>query len=447
MTEGTMRRWSHESSSRCSWQPLLPRDEATRARDVVDGIVESLLVPPNALLNLDLGALSVSLCNGTAGLAMALSHLAPQYPGRGLEDAALSCLEHALEGCSDQQTQPSLYNGFLGVAWVAEHLDGVLFECEGDPNSEVEERLLELVARSPWRAAVELIEGLAGFGLFAVDRHRRHGNATAVRLILDRLEEVAEASSQGITWFTPPEQLARAFGEVAPHGYYNLGVSHGVPGVIGFLLASHRAGIERARCAHLMTESTRWLLAQRLDGERDARFSHAILVGMESHVARTSWCYGDLGISLVLLGVARALGRSEWESDAVELAKLAARRQLENTGVVDACLCHGSAGNAHLFNRLFQATGEPLFAEAALRWYRDALARHLPGQGIGGFLTWSGDGSGRRDWNGLPGFLIGAAGIALALAAGYSSSEPSWDRVLLADLPPSCARNGVEEQE
>ena len=35
-----------------------------------------------------------------------------------------------------------------------------------------------------------------------------------------------------------------------------------------------------------------------------------------------------------------------------------------------------------------------------------------------------------------PGFLTGAAGIALALLAAVSDVEPAWDRVLLVSIPP-----------
>lgn len=80
-------------------------------------------------------------------------------------------------------------------------------------------------------------------------------------------------------------------------------------------------------------------------------------------------------------------------------------------GAVDAGLCHGSAGLAHIFNRHWQATGERVFADAARRWFGRTLARidHVSGGG----------------------FLSGRAGVALALLHAASAREPTWDRVLL----------------
>lgn len=36
--------------------------------------------------------------------------------------------------------------------------------------------------------------------------------------------------------------------------------------------------------------------------------------------------------------------------------------------MVRAGVCHGSTGNAHIFNRFYQATGEQVFGDAAHYW-------------------------------------------------------------------------------
>jgi hypothetical protein len=87
------------------------------------------------------------------------------------------------------------------------------------------------------------------------------------------------------------------------------------------------------------------------------------------------------------------------------------------------------------FNRLFQATGEECFAEAARFWLERTLAMRQPGRGIGGYLSWSPGEDGALAWRAEPGLLTGAAGVALALLAAATPVEPSWDRMLLASVP------------
>jgi hypothetical protein len=145
-------------------------------------------------------------------------------------------------------------------------------------------------------------------------------------------------------------------------------------------------------------------------------------------------------VALALLSAAHAVGRSDWEEEALEIARMAARRPFESSVVFDACLCHGAAGAGHLFHRFFQATGEEVFHEAARTWYERALAFRQPEQGIGGFRyhTSDPDRPGVSTWHDKAGFLEGAAGIALALLAAIADLEPSWDACLLTSIPSAC---------
>ena len=49
--------------------------------------------------------------------------------------------------------------------------------------------------------------------------------------------------------------------------------------------------------------------------------------------------------------------------------------------------CHGHAGRAHLFDRLYQASGDELFADTARYWLRQTLDLRRAGQGFGGFVN------------------------------------------------------------
>jgi hypothetical protein len=126
-----------------------------------------------------------------------------------------------------------------------------------------------------------------------------------------------------------------------------------------------------------------------------------------------------------------------WERQAGGIAWRASQRLPEQSGVVDAGLCHGAAGLGHLFNRLYQATAEPWLAEAARFWLARTLEMRQSGHGIGGYQAWSPGDDGSLSWRAEPGLLTGAAGIALALLAAMTAIEPAWDRVLLVAIPPA----------
>ena len=123
------------------------------------------------------------------------------------------------------------------------------------------------------------------------------------------------------------------------------------------------------------------------------------------------------------------------------IGRRAAARPAEQSDVVDGGLCYGAAGVGHLFNRLFQATGERRFSAAARFWFERTLAMRHPNKGIAGFVAYQPRPNRPNEprWIAAPGILQGAAGIALALLAATTPLEPEWDRMLLlsgrSDLP------------
>jgi lantibiotic modifying enzyme len=151
--------------------------------------------------------------------------------------------------------------------------------------------------------------------------------------------------------------------------------------------------------------------------------------------ARMAWCYGDPGIAATLLYAARCVNRQDWEQEAIQIALSAAAHSVEKSGVVDAGLCHGAAGLAHIYNRIWQATGADELAEAARFWYQHTLAIRQPQYEVAGFPAYRPIEDAENPWTPDAGLLTGAAGVGLALLAGVSSVEPVWDRMLLTSIP------------
>jgi hypothetical protein len=134
-------------------------------------------------------------------------------------------------------------------------------------------------------------------------------------------------------------------------------------------------------------------------------------------------------VAAALLLAARGAGNAEWERQAVALALRSARRHPNDAGVVDACVCHGSAGLAHLFHRLYRATGEEELAAAARYWLADTVQRCESAAASGDPAWVLGDADGPH-WYG-PDITDGAAGVGLVMLAAATGIEPGWDRMFL----------------
>jgi lantibiotic biosynthesis protein len=416
------------------WRPILDGDLAERARTTVHQIVDGLPSPSSPEVS------DVSLSGGSAGLSILCAYLS--RAGLDGDENAAQFLSHAVNYVSSEPMGPSLYGGFTGIAWAVAHLNEQLLDPDEDPNEAIDEAIQAYLDQSPWEGDYDLIMGLVGIGVYAFERLPRASAVNCLERVVDRLDETAERSANGVSWLTRPELLPEWQRALCPSGYYNLGLAHGVPGVIAFLGEVCAAGVALQKARPLLDAAVATLLRQRLTSGTHSSFSSWVGPGIEQDDCRLAWCYGDAGVAAALLVAARCVDESEWEREAVAIARRAGKRKPESAGVKDAGLCHGAAGLAHIFNRFFQATGDESFLQAARYWFESTLELRRAGGGIAGFSAYRGPYYGKKEyWQDEIGILEGVAGIALALLAATTAIEPEWDRMLLVSVPAGTTSN------
>lgn len=416
------------------WQPLLTGATAARANAAVEAIAEDLMArvksaPPGL--------------GGHSGYALFFAYLARVS---GEERYAQAAAWHHSEAVASVETTTlglSLFGGLAGVGWMDAHLARVFFEDNtGAEWDGVGDFLLQSVRSGPWRQHYDLIAGLTGYGVYALERLPHPAARECAQAIIARLEEAATETEAGTTWITPIQWLFNDENNEYPPGSCNLGMAHGVPGPIGFLAAAIEARVADDRGRRLLDGAVRWVLAHAVDIGR-LSFPSWVRPGMQPKQTRAAWCYGDPGVVSALMRAAQATGNEAYVSAAVEIGTRASMVRFEDTGVKDAGLCHGAAGLAHIYQRLFSASGHPAFEQAARDWLEYLLEMRRPGEGIGGFILFGPrrdaappEPSTRRErpeavWQPDPTFLTGSAGIGLTLLAATSSVAPEWDRLLL----------------
>lgn len=431
-----------------AWTPLLEGKLRKQAVAIVEAISTELRRIPvrragaNAADRRSRVFMDSSLARGSAGLAVFFASLAEARLVAGADKCALAFLSHAVDLLAAEPLGPSLFGGFTGTAWAVTYLDGRVFEASGgDPNEIVDQTLRQLLRRSPWRGELGVLGGLVGYGAYALERLHSAAGVECLEMVVNRLHEIAEHDDVGATWFTSPRFLTSQQRAESPDGHYNLGMAHGTPGVIALLGQVCACGEEklhhaRRKAGQLLDRAVPWLLAQ-----QPANRSFACWTGpdIEPTPAHLAWCYGDLGIAIALLQAARGAENAAWERAALKIAHRAARCSVGKSGVVDCGLCHGAAGAAHLFNRLYQATGDEVLKQAAHSWLSRTLEMRAAGLGVARFPKYAPGTtpSAEQRWNTSLGILEGSAGVGLALLAAVTDIEPQWDRILLASIVKS----------
>lgn len=420
------------------WQPFLKGPLADQAWQAIDAIARDIPAPSASRHT---SPSQWALAGGASGIAVFYAYLARATGEEKYADLACDHLQSALDGASGQLHSLGLWDGLLGVSWAFDHLAQRLFDVdEDDVDEDVSDgdQVLATLLRGPLFHNYELVGGLAGFGVACLEGLPRPGARRALDAVLDHLVKTHRTLADGVVWHTPPSLLPDWQRELAPEGYYNLGVAHGMPAVMLLLARCAQEAIRLDDVLPLLDGLVRWLLAQR--GEQG--FANWRIEGKTAAPGtRLAWCYGDPGIAASLMTAGTVTGRPSWCAAAEDIAVAAASRDPAQAGVRDAGICHGSAGVAHLFHRLYRACGRAELADAARFWFQRTLEMRRADRGVGGFSAWSiprGQGStGELGWVDDPGMLTGAAGVGLCLLGAVSGLEPSWDACLMASAPPA----------
>jgi lantibiotic modifying enzyme len=386
-----------------SWTPLLDGTQRERALHVVGAIAAELRA------RFDSSAVTEpeawSLAEGRSGVALFFAYTGTGLGDDGAHAFAAQLVEESLEAAAGVAPLHHLFEGFAGVAWTLAHLDGWLLDLsDGDPNDAVDDALLDMVSTTPWPGEYDLLAGLTGIGVYALERVPRPRTMDLLSAVVNRLHELAERDPGHPFWWSAPHQLPADILARFPNGAWNLGAAHGAPGVIALLGKARAAGVGAAR--PLLDRAAAWLLDQRLPASAGSTFPSFAAPDVVPGRSPVAWCYGDPGAAAALFAAA-----PDWQTQATAIAEHAAARPMSDSDVAEASFCHGSAGLAHIYNRLHQATGSEVLRTSASRWLGPVMNDWRPGA--------------------APGLLTGAAGIGLVLLAAATPVEPRWDRAFL----------------
>lgn len=340
---------------------------------------------------------------------------------------------NAAIGFANAGSSPGIHAGITGLGWKVAHVASVLAsapQSRGRPdiahllasivelNSEIDNYLADRIRRASANTNYDLISGLAGWGVYLLDMQPSPASRERLGEILSLFESSAETLGDCIRWHTNPVLLPDWQRELSPDGYYNLGLAHGIPGTLYFFAELIANGLNQDRAYRLLNGGMRWLASQQ-HRFRLVQFDSWIPSGPEPP-NRLAWCYNDLGIAGALAHVVRRAQCPEWNGFVGDVLDhcIAVAHECESR---DAAVCHGTAGAAHIFNRLYHIGSNPGCRQAALEYFERTLTRLESGTlGSDNFPPPPQPGS----------LLRGLTGVGLALLGALTSLEPRWDRLL-----------------
>ena len=293
----------------------------------------------------DRDSIKRDLYTGAAGVVL-FHHELARTTGDAAHLATAGSGADALIAALDAETDPGLYTGLAGIGFVLSEVarqtgGGRYRDAARRVVATLQVRAIERGSGIEWNDTTDVISGSAGIGLFllyAADAlEMPEARALAARAGR-RLLERGRADAGGTKW-----PMDGTSAQLLPN------FSHGTAGVAYFMATLHQATKERAFLDAALAGASYLKAIARTDGDACLIFHHEP---------------DDAGRSLYYLG---------W--------------------------CHGPAGTARLWYRLWQATGDRAWLEWASRSARAVIASGIPERPTPGF------------WNNV-GVCCGSAGVA-----------------------------------
>lgn len=218
---------------------------------------------------------------------------------------------------------------------------------------------------------------------------------------------------------------------------YNLGIAHGIPGILLFLRKLYLNKIKVNEIEILLLKACNFMLSQKHSLETHKSFFYNVsnLSGV-GHDTRLGWCYGDMsvGYALYMVSLMHLPNFENIKSEAERiLIETTRRTNLLDIGIVDSGVCHGTSSIAHMYHRLYSLTDMLEFRKAAQYWYGETLKMARPENEYAGYKLpyyLEDSESDIRELHNLS-FLTGISGIGLSLISAIYPIEPAWDKSLL----------------
>ncbi len=333
-------------------------------------------------------------------------------------------LDHLQEKLHKQSME--LGGGLAGQAWLLEYLNQ---SAASDYDSELMEGIDTIFSRTllreVWPGELEMVLGLAGYAPFIARRARYTYQGALYAALVRHFSDTATRFENGqITWSQPEHSRYRLAKNKRQNPEYNLGLAHGVPGIIAALLPAVNIPELKLQVSELLEGSCDWLLAQQ-NPDKNGFACFGALAGGECN-SRLGWCYGDLSIALTVARTGKALGRPDYLARALEIALHASKRDARASLIYDSGLCHGFVGLMLMYQVLNQVMPHPQLEQAAKVWLDFSLKQYRK-KGIEAFYAFDSiNQKHKEDFS----FLTGYAGVGLAFI-GILNNDTDWTDCLL----------------
>ncbi len=363
---------------------------------------------------------------GKTGLALFLFNYSLEHGDQRKYNKAARLIHDVVNKDLVKFSHPSFSEGIAGIAWATDFINENKFmSFKLRDFFDKTDKLVfmagkEYVRDNNW----DYLHSAIGTGLYFLKRDTKFSNEY-LEFLVNELYSKAIFFEGGIYW--------KSYIDSEKSSGINLGLAHGLPGILIFLSKIYLKGINIVKTIRLIQGIIDFFDHCKQDNNAVGSYYPNWIMDLqkpERGYSRLAWCYGDIGVGLSIFFGGQSTGNDSWKSKGLEILKeTTKRRDLKTNFIIDAGFCHGSAGLAHVYRKLFDITEQNIFKKTSDYWVETTLELATFHDGVAGYKSCLS--IGHAKWVIDTGLLEGISGIGLTLMYCLNGQDPAWDECMM----------------
>jgi hypothetical protein len=315
-------------------------------------------------------------------------------------------------------------DGLSGILYLFEFLRENEFIDIDIQNVEIilEDYLIREMKRDIQNQNYDFLHGALGVGVYFL---KKKTNRQVIEELIDFLYNTAEkdVTNKVFKWKSVLNEKGDQMG-------YNISLSHGISSIVLFLSHAIESNIENDKLFELLQGAVNYLFSQEIDVQVHGSYFPSQSIENNTQTAlrsRLAWCYGDLGVAFAIWYAGNVINRVEWKKKGLGiLCHSTSRTSLFENNVFDAGVCHGAAGIAMIYRRMYIETKYDIFMSATNYWLNQALNFSKFDDGLAGYKSYI-----IGNWECDYSLLMGVSGIGLTFISYLMNDQQVWDEMFL----------------
>lgn len=204
-----------------------------------------------------------------------------------------------------------------------------------------------------------------------------------VNIFLDNLYKTKTENEIGVFWYG--EVYDDQKGIMKKIEGVNLGIPHGLPGLLIFLVRLKELNFKHSKLELLIQGILKTILNSKNKIIQDSHFPDELYIlnyGKEFYrSSRLAYCYGDLGIAYAVLYTSKILGKPELKTEIIATIEVLKNRLVTNSSIdvyedyffLDTAFCHGLSGIVYMFSKINELLDDKEFKKRTAYWTSELL--------------------------------------------------------------------------